>query len=53
MNPGVFIDIDGVLLSGGKPFEWTKESIHVKNINIALTYLKAFFSEKFQHFEEV
>lgn len=29
MNPGVFIDIDGVLLKGGKPFEWTKEAIHV------------------------
>lgn len=29
MNPGVFIDIDGVLLQGGKPFEWTKEAIHM------------------------
>jgi hypothetical protein len=30
INPGVFIDIDGVLLQGGKPFEWSKEAIHVK-----------------------
>lgn len=27
-NPGVFIDIDGVVLSGGKPFEWSREAIH-------------------------
>lgn len=27
-NPGVFIDIDGVVLQGGKPFEWSKEAIH-------------------------
>jgi ribonucleotide monophosphatase NagD (HAD superfamily) len=24
----VFIDIDGVVLHGGKPFEWSKEAIH-------------------------
>lgn len=30
-NPGVFIDIDGVVLSGGKPFEWSKEAIHVSS----------------------
>lgn len=28
-NPGVFIDIDGVVLTGGKPFEFSKEAIHV------------------------
>lgn len=28
-NPGVFIDIDGVVLQGGKPFEWSKQAIHV------------------------
>lgn len=27
-NPGVFIDIDGVVLTGGKPFEFSKEAIH-------------------------
>jgi ribonucleotide monophosphatase NagD (HAD superfamily) len=26
-NPGVFIDIDGVVLNGGKPYEWTVEAI--------------------------
>lgn len=26
---GVFIDIDGVVLQGGKPFPYSKESIHV------------------------
>ena len=30
VNPGVFIDIDGVVLQGGKPFEFSKEAIHVK-----------------------
>lgn len=29
-NPGVFIDIDGVVLTGGKPFAWSKEAIHVR-----------------------
>jgi ribonucleotide monophosphatase NagD (HAD superfamily) len=33
-NPGVFIDIDGVVLTGGKPYEFSKEAIHVKPINI-------------------
>lgn len=28
-SAGVFIDIDGVVLNGGKPFEWTKEAIKV------------------------
>jgi HAD superfamily hydrolase (TIGR01456 family) len=28
VNPGVFIDIDGVVLHGGKPFEFSKEAIH-------------------------
>lgn len=28
-NPGVFIDIDGVVLTGGKPYEWSREAIHV------------------------
>lgn len=28
-NPGVFIDIDGVVLQGGKPFEWSKQAIYV------------------------
>lgn len=28
-NPGVFIDIDGVVLKGGKPFDWSKKAIHV------------------------
>ena len=28
-NIGVFIDIDGVVLHGGKPFECSKESTHV------------------------
>lgn len=28
-KPGVFIDIDGVVLKGGKPFEWSKKAIHV------------------------
>ncbi|CAF0747107.1 unnamed protein product [Brachionus calyciflorus] len=28
VNPGVFIDIDGVVLQGGKPFPWSKEAIH-------------------------
>jgi ribonucleotide monophosphatase NagD (HAD superfamily) len=27
---GVFIDIDGVVLKGGKPFDFSKEAIHVK-----------------------
>ena len=31
-NPGVFIDIDGVVLQGGKPFEWSKEAIKVIKI---------------------
>lgn len=30
-NPGVFIDIDGVVLTGGKPFEFSKEAIQVIN----------------------
>lgn len=25
---GVFIDIDGVVLKGGKPYEWSKDAIH-------------------------
>lgn len=29
INPGVFIDIDGVVLQGGKPFPFTKQAIHV------------------------
>ena len=29
-NPGVFIDIDGVVLKGGKPFEWSIPAINVK-----------------------
>ncbi len=29
-SAGVFIDIDGVVLHGGKPFEWSKNAIHVK-----------------------
>ncbi len=29
LNPGVFIDIDGVVLSGGKPFPWSKDAIQV------------------------
>ena len=29
VNSGVFIDIDGVVLQGGKPFEWSREAIHV------------------------
>ena len=29
MNPGVFIDIDGVVLKGGKPFDFSREAIHV------------------------
>lgn len=28
LNPGVFIDIDGVVLQGGKPFEFSVEAIH-------------------------
>ncbi|RNA32034.1 cat eye syndrome critical region 5 [Brachionus plicatilis] len=28
VNPGVFIDIDGVVLKGGRPFEWSKKAIH-------------------------
>lgn len=27
-NPGVFIDIDGVVLKGGKPFEWSIPAIN-------------------------
>lgn len=32
INPGVFIDIDGVVLQGGKPFEWSKQAIHVNTL---------------------
>ncbi len=28
-SAGVFIDIDGVVLQGGKPYEWSKKAIHV------------------------
>jgi ribonucleotide monophosphatase NagD (HAD superfamily) len=28
-SAGVLIDIDGVVLHGGKPFEWSKKAIHV------------------------
>ena len=28
-SAGVFIDIDGVVLQGGKPYEWSKSAIHV------------------------
>ncbi len=30
-NIGVFIDIDGVVLQGGKPIKQSKESIHVNS----------------------
>lgn len=30
-NPGVLIDIDGVVLQGGKPFEWSKEALKVSS----------------------
>lgn len=29
-DSGVLIDIDGVVLKGGKPFEYSKDSLHVK-----------------------
>lgn len=29
INPGVFIDIDGVVLKGGKPFEWSSQALNV------------------------
>jgi ribonucleotide monophosphatase NagD (HAD superfamily) len=27
---GVLIDIDGVVLKGGKPFQFSKDSLHVR-----------------------
>jgi ribonucleotide monophosphatase NagD (HAD superfamily) len=40
LNPGVFIDIDGVVLHGGKPFEFSKEAIHVSFI-ASIHFVKA------------
>lgn len=36
-SAGVFIDIDGVVLHGGKPFEWSKSAIHVGFFNVNLS----------------
>lgn len=39
-DSGVLIDIDGVVLQGGKPFEYSKESIHkLWNNNIPFAFL--------------
>lgn len=39
-NPGVFIDIDGVVLKGGKPFDWSKEAIHVTQQELFTTIFR-------------
>ena len=38
-NPGVFIDIDGVALQGGKPFEWSRDAIKVTILYILFYYI--------------
>ena len=45
-NPGVFIDIDGVVLHGGKPFDFSKEAIHVSYLSLKTTSLKLANYEK-------
>ena len=39
-NPGVFIDIDGVVLKGGKPFEWSTQALNVNlySLNCCANY---------------
>lgn len=40
-NPGVFIDIDGVVLKGGKPFEWSTQALNViYMLEILVLYVK-------------
>ena len=39
-DSGVLIDIDGVVLQGGKPFEYSKEAIHkLWNNNVPFAFL--------------
>ena len=37
-NAGVFIDIDVVVLNGGKPYAWSNDSIHVNSNNNFVNY---------------
>ena len=47
VNPGVFIDIDGVLLQGGKPFDFSKEAILVKYFKQNFYYFFKKINQKF------
>lgn len=38
-SPGVFIDIDGVVLHGGKAFDWSKDAINVLYIQETQLYI--------------